>query len=130
VVAVSMERGPAMYESVRAGRPVEVEELPTLADSLGGGIGLDNRCTFSMVRDLVDDYVLLSEAEIAEGMRYLFRDERLVVEGAAAVGVAAILAGKVDPRGLRTASIVTGNNIDMSTFVDVVGGRYEGVVSA
>ena len=49
VVGVTMERGCAMYQSQRAGKPVEVEELPTLADALGGGIGLDNRYTFAMV---------------------------------------------------------------------------------
>ena len=43
-----------MYESHKAGAPVPVEELPTLADALGGGIGQDNRYTFSMVRELVD----------------------------------------------------------------------------
>src|SRR6185312_6543471 len=64
VVGVSMERGAAMQASLAAGRPVEVEEVPTLADSLGGGIGLGNRHTFAMVRDLVDEVVLVSEAEI------------------------------------------------------------------
>ncbi|HEX5326739.1 MAG TPA: hydroxyectoine utilization dehydratase EutB, partial [Acetobacteraceae bacterium] len=61
VIGVSMERGAAMHASLAAGRPILVEELPTLADSLGGGIGLDNRYTFAMARDLLDDAVLVSE---------------------------------------------------------------------
>ena len=81
VVAVTMEQGAAMYESVRAGRPVEVEETPSLADSLGGGIGFDNRYTFELVRALVDDYVLVTEAEIARAMRHLYRNERVIAEG-------------------------------------------------
>ena len=60
-----MERGPAMYDSLRAGKPVEVVEEPTLADSLGGGIGLDNAYTFEITRKLIDETALLSEAEIA-----------------------------------------------------------------
>src|SRR3546814_6689355 len=56
-------------------RPVEFEGQPSLADSRGGGIGLGNRLTFAMVRGLVDDVVLLSEAEIAAAMRRLFRAE-------------------------------------------------------
>src|SRR3546814_9434895 len=53
IIGVSMQRGAAMHESLQAGRPVPVEELPTLADSLGGGIGLTNRHNFAMVRQLV-----------------------------------------------------------------------------
>ena len=68
VVGVSMERGPAMHASQKAGRPVEVEEMPSLADSLGGGIGLDNQYTFALVRDLVDEIVLVDENEIADAL--------------------------------------------------------------
>ena len=52
VIGISMARGAAMKASLDAGRPVQVEELPTLADSLGGGIGLDNRLTFAMAQEL------------------------------------------------------------------------------
>ena len=51
---ISMQRGAAMYASLQAGKPVEVEELPTLADSLGGGIGLGNQHTLSMTQRLLD----------------------------------------------------------------------------
>jgi threonine dehydratase len=54
VVGVSMERGAAMYESIKAGKPTVVDELDTLADNLVGGIGLDNRYTFNMVQTYVD----------------------------------------------------------------------------
>lgn len=111
VIGVSMERGAAMHESLRAGKPIQVEELETLADSLGGGIGLENRYTFAMCRDLLDDVVLLSEEEIAEGIRHAFAAEGETVEGAGAVGIAALLAGKVALRG-PTAVVVSGRNID------------------
>ncbi len=111
VIGVSMERGAAMHASLRAKKPVQVEELETLADSLGGGIGLENRYTFAMCRDLLDDVVLLSEAEIAEGIRHAFAAEGETVEGAGAVGIAALLAGKVALRG-PTAVVVSGRNID------------------
>ena len=67
-----MERGAAMVASLAAGHPVEVAEERTLADSLGGGIGLDNRHTFAMVRALVDEMVLVSEDEIAAGIRLAY----------------------------------------------------------
>jgi len=119
VVGVSMQRGAAMYASQQAGKPVEVEELPTLADSLGGGIGLGNQLTFDIVRDYVDELVLLSEEEIAEGIRHAYFEEQIVVEGAGAVGIAALLAGKVEP-GDKTVVLLSGKNIDMELHRKII----------
>jgi threonine dehydratase len=121
IVGVSMERGAAMAASLEAGKPVPVDELPTLADSLGGGVGLDNRHTFAMVRELIDEVVLLSESQIAEGIRHCYWQERQIVEGAAAVGVAALLARKVEPRG-PTLVLLSGGNIDMNLHARIVAG--------
>jgi threonine dehydratase len=122
IIGVSMERGAAMHACLAAGRPVEVEELPTLADSLGGGIGLSNRHTFAMVRDLVDEVVLLTEPEIAAGIRHLYWEERQIVEGSGAVCVAAILAGKIAAPG-PVAALVSGGNIDMALHHRIVSGE-------
>jgi threonine dehydratase len=122
VIGVSMERGAAMQASLARGRPVEVEEVPSLADSLGGGIGRDNAWTFDLCRRLLDDVVLLSEAEIYRGMAHLLREDRIVAEGAAAVGVAALLAGKIVLRG-PTALIVSGRNVDMDQLIAVATGK-------
>jgi threonine dehydratase len=123
VIGISMTRGAAMKASLDAGRPVEVEERETLADSLGGGIGLANRLTFAMCRDLLDDLVLLSEEEIAAGIRHAYEQEREVVEGAGAVGIAALLAGKVRPGG-TTVAVLSGRNIDMRLHRDIVCGAW------
>ncbi|UCI32304.1 hydroxyectoine utilization dehydratase EutB [Mesorhizobium sp. B4-1-4] len=122
VVGVSMARGAAMKASLDAGRPVLVEELPTLADSLGGGIGLDNQLTFAMCRDLLDDIVLLSEEEIAAGIRHAYEQEREIVEGAGAVGIAALLAGKVSASGPMVV-LLSGRNIDMELHKKIVCGE-------
>ncbi|MDX1609444.1 MAG: hydroxyectoine utilization dehydratase EutB [Halofilum sp. (in: g-proteobacteria)] len=123
IVGLSTDNGgAAMYESLRADRPVEVPEPPSLADSLGGGIGLDNRCTFGLCRELLDEVVLLSEAEIAAGMRAVYRNQRMVVEGSAAVGPAALLAGKVPPGPTPVVCILSGNLVDMDVFTAVVNG--------
>lgn len=119
VVGVSTARCAAMYESLRAGRPVVVPEEDRLADALLGGIGQDNRYTFRMVKEYVDEVALVSEEEIAEGMAYLFRRHRLVVEGAAATGVAALVHRKVAPPGSNIAIIISGNNVDLSAFCRV-----------
>jgi len=122
ITGISMARGAAMQASLAAGRPVEVEELPTLADSLGGGIGLDNRHTFEMVRALVDEVVLLDEAEIAAGIRHCYWAERQIVEGSGAVGVGALLSEKVVPEG-PTMVLLSGGNIDMRLHHRVISGE-------
>jgi threonine dehydratase len=123
IVGVTMERGCAMVESLKAGEPVPVEEVPSLADSLGGGIGLDNRVTFPMCRDLVDETVLVSEAQIAAGMRHLYRHQQLVTEGGAAVGASVLLDGMIGDPGERIAVIVSGRNVDMDLFTRIVSGE-------
>lgn len=120
ILGVSMTRGAAMHASLRAGKPVAVVEEKTLADSLGGGIGLHNRFTFALIRDLVDEVVLVDEAEIADGIRHAYRSEGVVVEGAAAVGVAALLSGRLEIEG-PAALVLSGRNIDMAVHHEIVG---------
>jgi threonine dehydratase len=125
-IGVSMARGAAMHASLAAGRPIEVEELETLADSLGGGIGLENRHTFALTRLLADDVVLLDEPSIARGIAHAYREERLVVEGAGAVGMAALLDGRIARAGATNATkgpivvVVSGANIDMAVHHRIV----------
>ncbi|KPH05536.1 hydroxyectoine utilization dehydratase EutB (plasmid) [Rhizobium acidisoli] len=122
VIGLTMERGAAMKASLDAGRPVEVEELPSLADSLGGGIGLDNHVTFAMCRALLDDVILLTEAEIAAGMRHAYTAEREILEGAGAIGIAALLAGKISSGG-PVVAILSGRNVDMEQHRRVISGE-------
>jgi threonine dehydratase len=123
VVGISMERGAAMHASVRAGRPVEVEEVPSLADSLGGGIGLDNRLSFALCRDYLDDILLVSEAEIYRALQTIYYEDRLVCEGACVVGIAALQAGKLPLLDGPAATIITGRNLDMQIHADIMQGR-------
>jgi len=120
VVGVTMENGPAMVLSLDAGKPVEVEEEESLADSLGGGIGLVNRYTLSLVQELVDETLLVSEDEIGEAIKYIFKTQRLVLEGGAAVVTAALLAKKLEVQGQNVALIYSGNNIAEKTLRKVL----------
>jgi len=122
VVGISMERGAAMHESLKAGKPVPVEELPTLADSLGGGIGLANRHTFAMVRDLVDETILVGEAQIAEAIRHAYSEERQIIEGAASVGIAALLHAP-RPKWGAAVALLSGGNIDMALHRRILAGE-------
>ena len=118
VVGVSMERGPAMVESLHAGRVVDIVEEPTLADALTGGIK-PNQHTFELIRDNVDETVLVSEEEIAAAMAFALGRHRLVVEGGGAVGIAALLSGKVRRLGENVAVVISGGNVDLPLLLQI-----------
>ncbi len=120
VIGISMDGGAAMYQSQKAGKPVQVDEVQTLADSLQGGILLDNKYTFDMVKKYVDDMILVTEEEIAMGITYAFLKDHYVLEGAAAVGITALLTGKVSDIGENVVVLTTGSNIDNDHFLSVI----------
>ncbi|NIP61170.1 MAG: pyridoxal-phosphate dependent enzyme, partial [Gemmatimonadetes bacterium] len=128
-VAVSAERARVMVESLRAGAPVEMEETDTLASALAGGIGLDNRVTLPLIRALVDAHVLVGEEEIAGTMLHAHRHLHLVVEGGGAVGLAALLGGRLDealagaPRDAPVVVIVSGGNVGLGTLARIAEER-------
>ena len=125
VTGVSIERSPAMLESVRAGKPVQVPENDTLADSLLGGIGVENHYTLPLISDLVDKHVVITEEEIARGMVYAFRHHSLVIEGSAAVGIAAIQSAKIDTAGDAIGVVVSGSSVDPAVYLDVLNSGME-----
>jgi threonine dehydratase len=115
-VGVAMARGPVMVASLAAGMPVQLPEERTLADSLVGGIGLENRYTFDLARRVVDATVLVSEEEIGAAMVYALKSEKQVVEGGGVVALAALLHKKVEVKGQTAAVVVSGGNVDMAVF--------------
>ncbi len=123
IVGVTMDRGAAMYESIRAGRLIEVAEYPSLADSLGGGIGMQNQFSFAICRDLLDETVLVTEEEIRDAMQVAFFEDRIVAEGGSCVGHAALLAGKVTGINGPVATVITGRNVDMRMFTKIMAGQ-------
>jgi threonine dehydratase len=75
-----------------------------------------------MTKNLVDDIVLVSEAEIAEAIRHAYWQERQIIEGSGSVGIAALLAGKIDAPG-RCVSLISGQNIDMALHKRLIDGE-------
>ena len=123
MVAVSAERARVMVESLRLGNPVEMPEEATLANALAGGIGLGNRLTLALVRQVVDEHVLVEEEAIARAMAWAFRQAHLVVEGGGAVALAALLEGQLVPRDARPLVIVvSGGNVAGEVLGRVLAG--------
>jgi threonine dehydratase len=120
IIAASMSRGPSMYKSLKAGKPVDVEEEETLADCLGGSIGLDNKYTFKIAQNTIDDFILIDEDKIAEGIKLNFEKHKLVTEGAAATGVIVVKDNMSEHLGKNIISLICGGNIDSELFGKIV----------
>ncbi|UCC84293.1 MAG: threonine/serine dehydratase [Gemmatimonadota bacterium] len=126
VVGVSAANARVMHESLEVGKPIAFPEEETIANALAGGIGLDNRYTFELVRDLVDEYVLVSEDEIRDAMAFAATEHKLVVEGGGAVGIAALLAGSVSVQGENVAVVVSGGNVEAPVLARIIAERGGG----
>src|SRR5699024_948842 len=118
IYGVSPKQGATMYESMQAKKPILIEEQDTLEDSLLGGIGVPNHYTFELVKKHVDDIVLLNEEEIAQGMVFMMHKHRMIIEGAAAAGIGAILNHKI-PLGSHVVLIISGCSVDPSVLWDL-----------
>ena len=124
VVGVQPAASAVMARSVLAGHVVDAEDGPTLSDGTAGGIEQE-ALTLPLHQALVDEYVLISEFEIAEALARFRADEGMLVEGAAALVFAAILARAEHLEGMRVAAIVCGGNIspaDADLAMAMVGG--------
>lgn len=119
VYGVTMERGPAMYLSLKAGELVPVVEEETLADALMGGLGDENQYTFRICQEYVDEIVLVSEEAIARAMAFAFHEHHIVVEGGGAVGIAALMEGLIDAEG-DTVVVISGGNVDPEVLMRVL----------
>ena len=120
IIAASMKRGPSMYESLKLGKPVDVEELETLADCLGGSIGIDNKYTFKIAQETIDDFVLVDEDKIAEGIKLNFVEHKLVTEGAAATAVMVVKDNMTQHLGKNIICLICGGNIDSELFTKII----------
>jgi threonine dehydratase len=121
VVGVETEASPAFHEALKAGHIVEVEVHPTLADGLAGNMDPET-ITFDLVRRYVNRTVLAPESAIADAIRGLFEEERVIAEGAGATAVAALVAG-LPAAGRKVAVVVSGANIDAELLSKVLQGR-------
>jgi threonine dehydratase len=119
VIGVTMDRAPVMYHSLRAGAPIEMTEEDTIADALVGNIGVNNKYTFRMVQEYVDDTVLVSDEEIATAMAFALEEHHLVVEGGGAVGIAALLHRRVNELGRNVVVVLSGSSVDLPLLLKV-----------
>ena len=120
IIAVSMKRGPSMYASLKAGEPIDIVEEETLADCLGGNIGLENKYTFKIAQDTIDDFVLIDEVKIAEGIKFNFESHKIISEGAAATSIMVVKDQLSKQLGENIICLICGANIDAGLFSKII----------
>lgn len=108
-----------MAHSVEAGEILQLPSAPTLSDGTAGGIE-PGAITFDLCKELVDDYVLIDEPEIAAAMRTFMDSQHQLIEGAAAVAIAAMLANAADLKGRKVVILVCGANISRESLLSVI----------
>ena len=121
VVGVWPEASPCMLRALEAGRIVPVEEHPTLSDATAGAIE-PGSITFPICQAVIDDYVAVSEPEIAAAMRRLAESEHMIVEGAAGVALAGLARVAPGYAGRKVAVVLCGRNIGLDAFASTISG--------
>jgi threonine dehydratase len=120
VIGAEVEASPVFTTSLASGRITRVAVGDTLADGLAGNLD-PGSMTFDLVRAFADRVTLVSEASLETAMRELVARERLVVEGASAAGVAAVMHAGADYAERRVGIIITGRNVDWQVLRRVLG---------
>jgi threonine dehydratase len=118
VIGVEPEAGDDTKRSLAAGERVRIDVPRTIAD--GQQLPIPGELTFGVVRRLVSDVALASDAEIVVAMRFLFERLKTVAEPSGACAVAALLAGRVEARGLRVGVTISGGNVAADRFAELL----------
>ena len=119
IIGVQTANIPSMYESMKAGKVTTAFKDTSVADGIS--VKTVGELTFNIVKDLVDDVILVEEGEIAEGLLFLMENQKVLAEGSGAVTTAAILSGKYIPKkNENVVCIISGGNIDINTLNRII----------
>jgi threonine dehydratase len=119
IIGCQPEVSAVMAKSVAAGRILDLPSGPTLSDGTAGGIE-PGAITFELCRDLVDEFILVSEAKIADAVREYIDAQHQLIEGAAGVAIAAMLADTNLEKGAKTVVIICGANISRESLKCII----------
>ena len=119
MVACSPKNSCVMYESLNAGRILDLPSKQTLSDGTAGGVE-EGSITFDICKEIIDDFVLVTEKEIASGIRTAINDDHQLIEGSAGAAIAAFFKRKNTLIGKRVVIIICGGNINPNTLHKVL----------
>ena len=119
IIGCQPENSPVMYESIQAGKILDMESQPTLSDGTAGGIE-QGSITFDICREFVDDFVVVNEVEIKNAIRLILEKHYMLIEGSAALSVASFLKEKERFQGKHVILILTGSKISFDQLKAVL----------
>ncbi len=119
IIGCQPQNSPVMFESLRAGRIVEMDSQPTISDGTAGGIDKGS-ITFGMCQEHVDEFVIVTEEEIIAAIRLMLDKENMLVEGAAALSVAALLQTNSRFRSKNIILIISGKRISLEKLRQIL----------
>jgi threo-3-hydroxy-L-aspartate ammonia-lyase len=119
VIGVEAQASAVTKRSLEAGERIQIPVPRHLAD--GQMLTQPGEWTFAVMQELVDEIVLVSDDEILAAMAFLFDRLKLVTEPSGAISTAALLAGHVRPEGRRVGALISGGNVGLARFVDLMG---------
>lgn len=118
IIGVESEKAASMKESLSKGVPVKLESISTIADGIA--IKSPSLRTYSIVKKYVDEVITVTDEEISSAMFILLERGKIVAEPAGAVSVAAITTGKVDVKGKKVLSLISGGNVDLTLLTQII----------
>ncbi len=119
IIGCQPENSAVMYQSIQAGKILDLESKPTISDGSAGGIEPDS-ITFPICQELVDDFVLLTEKEIINALKLILEKHYMLVEGSAVLSVAAFIKQKTRFKGKNIVLILSGSKISLETLKKIL----------
>lgn len=120
IVGVQTANIPSMQESMKNGEVTTAFKATTIADGIA--VKTPGNVTFEIIKELVDEVIVVEEDEIAQGMLFLMENQKVVAEGSGAVSTAALLSGKYVPqKDENVVCVISGGNVDVNTLYRVIG---------
>jgi threonine dehydratase len=119
IIGCQPQNSAVMHASVRAGKILELESEPTLADGTAGGLEPD-AVTFDICSKFVDDFILVSESEIKSAIVFAIEKHHTLIEGAAALSIAAFIRDQKRFSGKKVALIISGKKISLGQLKEIL----------
>jgi threonine dehydratase len=118
VIGVEPEAGNDVQQSLRRGEAVRIDVPQTIAD--GAQTQAPGRFTFPVIQALVDDVLTVTDQQLVSTMRFFAERMKMVVEPTGCLAAAAVLEGMLDVRGQRVGIIISGGNVDIDRFAELL----------
>ena len=119
IIACQPENSAVMYESIKAGKILDIESKPTISDGSAGGIE-EGSITFEICQKNVDDFILLTENEIKEAVKLVLEKHYLLIEGAGALSIGSFIKQKDRFKGKNVVMVISGAKIGLETLREVI----------